>query len=352
VLDIYKCRRRLPHGYKINPYMNVSRDVPYGEHARCVLDVYGVRSGAAVPVVLVIHGGAWIRGDKRGTEDVCRLLASRGLVVVSSNYQLATLPGSLLVRAMLGLTAAFTVPLLWTQHVRRSVVAMYVALLCVVWVFIAVNVTSTTVADAEGVLPPHVGDVERVLQWVEERVGWYGGDPQSVVLLGHSAGAHLVSLLALRRSTRQRCPVMGVVGISGVYSHARLKMSWCGSWLSRVAFGIRESYSSLFPVACVHDHTPPHLLINAEWDLGLMRHTWDMAVTMRAHGVYIRCRRYAGTHLSIMKEWGRSGANACILRDVLAFIDHVSAREDTGQSSCHVATGGVQADSCCLVDGP
>jgi acetyl esterase len=44
--------------------VTVSRNIAYGEDAKQVLDVYQTQGRAAAPVVIYLHGGAYVRGDK------------------------------------------------------------------------------------------------------------------------------------------------------------------------------------------------------------------------------------------------------------------------------------------------
>ncbi len=63
-------------------------NVPYGEHSRQVLDFYKAESHDPTPLVVFIHGGGWMNGDKGrvGTVDLRKLLAN-GISVASINYR-------------------------------------------------------------------------------------------------------------------------------------------------------------------------------------------------------------------------------------------------------------------------
>lgn len=63
-------------------------NVPYGDHARQVLDFYKADSPGPTPLVVYIHGGGWSNGDKGrvGTVDLRKLLAS-GISVAAINYR-------------------------------------------------------------------------------------------------------------------------------------------------------------------------------------------------------------------------------------------------------------------------
>jgi len=66
-----------------------SANVPYGEHPRQVLDFYKAESKEPTPLVVYIHGGGWMGGDKAriGTVDLKKLLAE-GISVAAINYRL------------------------------------------------------------------------------------------------------------------------------------------------------------------------------------------------------------------------------------------------------------------------
>lgn len=118
-------------------------DISYGQADKQKLDVYsaiGGPQGEARPVVVWVHGGGWRHGDKdnRSGVKLCKTWANAGIVVVNLNYRL-------------------------TPDVMH---------------------------------PAHVDDVAAGIAWVQKNIAKHGGDPKKVYMLGHSAGAHLVALVA------------------------------------------------------------------------------------------------------------------------------------------------------------
>ena len=115
-------------------------DLGYGEHAAQRLDIYAPDGVRDAPVMVYLHGGGWRRGDKggAGVPKKAEFFTGRGWVLVSVNYRL--LP--------------------------------------------------------DGKHPRNVQDVARAIVWVHEHIAESGGDPGKLFLMGHSAGAHLVSLVA------------------------------------------------------------------------------------------------------------------------------------------------------------
>ena len=119
---------------------NVQRNIPYAEPAdeRQVLDVYAPREAKNLPVVFWIHGGGWQAGDKTDVQIKPRVFVDKGFVFVSTNYRL--LP----------------------------------------------SVDMGTI----------VRDVASAIHWVHDHIAAYGGDPERLLVMGHSAGAQLAALIS------------------------------------------------------------------------------------------------------------------------------------------------------------
>jgi acetyl esterase/lipase len=116
------------------------------------LDLYtpdDVAAGSARPVVVYVHGGAWSKGDKANklTRKI-DLFTGAGYVLASVNYRLSPDPIDLSYPA---------------GRVR---------------------------------FPAHPADVGEAIGWLDRNVASYGGDPRRILLIGHSAGAHIVSLIS------------------------------------------------------------------------------------------------------------------------------------------------------------
>jgi acetyl esterase/lipase len=106
------------------------------------LDVYQSRLAppGKAPVMVYIHGGAWVIGEKREQgKPMMYELVARGWVCVAINYRLSP----------------------------------------------------------KATWPDHIVDAKRAVAWVKEHIDEYGGDPSFVAVSGGSAGGHLCALLAL-----------------------------------------------------------------------------------------------------------------------------------------------------------
>lgn len=153
--------------------VQVYRDIPYYDGPgfygpRHILDVYVPEGAENYPVLMFIHGGSWTAGNKNSFGFLGNAFARYGFVTVIANYRLTDgSPG---------------------------------------------RVTH----------PGHVQDVARAFAWTYAYAAAFGGDPEKIFISGHSAGGHLVALLALDPRyllEHGLLPDMikGVIGISGVY---------------------------------------------------------------------------------------------------------------------------------------
>src|SRR5688572_27593245 len=67
-----------------------ARDVAYGTHPRQVLDFWKADSSAPTPVVMLIHGGGWVNGDKSGYRNGVKRYLDAGISVAAINYRMVT----------------------------------------------------------------------------------------------------------------------------------------------------------------------------------------------------------------------------------------------------------------------
>jgi acetyl esterase/lipase len=220
-------------GEMILPFVRRSRDVerirgvaygPYGR--RNELDIHRPRGApSGCPVVVQVHGGAWVIGDK-GQQGLPLVhhLAAAGWVCVSINYRLSP----------------------------RST------------------------------FPDHIVDVKRALAWVKENIARYGGDPGFVVITGGSAGGHLSSLAALTAGDRSLQPgfedadtsVRACVPFYGVYDFTNRTGKGRKDLLpllERLVFKRRfaddpAAFDRASSMSRVHADAPPFLVIHGTHD--------------------------------------------------------------------------------------
>jgi acetyl esterase/lipase len=112
-------------------------DLRYGEDERNILDVYRPKDcDGKLPVIISIHGGGWVYGDKGIMQFYCMSLAERGFAVVNFSYRLAP------------------------QHKH----------------------------------PAMMEDINKVFCWVLENAGTYGFDTNNIFAVGDSIGATMLGL--------------------------------------------------------------------------------------------------------------------------------------------------------------
>lgn len=185
--------------------------------AKHKLDLYLPKDQKDFPVIFFVHGGAWRHGDKSGFLGFYGHLASswarQGIGVVVTNYRLS--PG--------------------VTH------------------------------------PEHIKDVARAFSWTRENIRKYGGRVDQIFVSGHSAGGHLVALLAtdetyLKAEGLSLKAIRGAIPMSGVY---RIE---AGDHLYDSMFGedpkVRREAS---PVCHACSEAPPFLIIYAEHDLAMCK---------------------------------------------------------------------------------
>ena len=145
-------------------------------------DVYGPDDyhDGGYPLIVFVHGGAWFKGDRARTAHVCEHL-SKNHVVVTLSYQLSTIsPWPVLAVVV---AAACALP-----RRNRLLLTIGLCILCLV-MYMVYPYLGTNGAEHPG----HIKDVASGVAHAVCHVPHRKGD---VFLMGHSAGAHLVTLLA------------------------------------------------------------------------------------------------------------------------------------------------------------
>jgi len=87
--------RERDHGLTTPDGIEVHKDIPYafrGEHREWqLMDVYlpTERTEEKLPVIISVHGGGWVQGDKEEYRYYCMSLAGQGFGVINFSYRLA-----------------------------------------------------------------------------------------------------------------------------------------------------------------------------------------------------------------------------------------------------------------------
>ncbi|HET7330879.1 alpha/beta hydrolase [Dyella sp.] len=190
--------------------VQVIRDVHYGDDPQQRLDVYAPQHAEHAPVILLVHGGAWAFGDKavrNVIENKVGRWVPRGFVVISINYR------------MLPQTPPLT----------------------------------------------QAGDVAQALAYAQQHARQWGGDPGAFILMGHSAGAHLVALLSAEPSIGKRygvAPWLGTISLDSAALNVVAIMQARHLPLYDRAFGSQSSdWIAASPLQQLHERIVPFLAV-------------------------------------------------------------------------------------------
>jgi acetyl esterase/lipase len=109
--------------------------------------------------------------------------------------------------------------------------------------------------------PAFCTDAARALAWVEEHAQQFGGDPHRIVLMGHSAGAHIAAFIAYNHAFVEKAgadpqDIVGLVGLSGPYALV------ADTRELRATFPPPYTEADWQPIAFVDDKSPPTLLLH------------------------------------------------------------------------------------------
>ncbi len=194
--------------------VKIMRDVPYGPHPRQVVDVFQPDSARNAPVIMFVHGGAFVRGDKRVSDEVydnvLYYFARQGMVGLNIEYRLA--PES--------------------RH------------------------------------PGGARDVADAVAWAEREVHRYGGDPGRIYLMGHSAGGTHVATWAFDRTAiPERAKSVAGVILASARVRADVHPDNPNAGAVRAYFGDDASlYDARSPVTHANDPDLPVFIVIAEFE--------------------------------------------------------------------------------------
>ncbi|WJH40272.1 alpha/beta hydrolase fold domain-containing protein [Aliirhizobium terrae] len=196
--------RDVPSGVK------VERDVAYGAAPEQRMDVYLPPKAKNAPVIVMVHGGAWRAGSKSAAR-------------VVDNKVAHWLPKG----------------------------------------FIFVSVETRLVPKADPL--EQARDVAAALASVQRKAAGWGGDASKLVLMGHSAGAHLVALVSADRSLAAEAgvkPWAGTIALDSAAYDMTVIMKQRHAKFYDDAFGADPAFwARVSPSLQVKGNSPPMLLV-------------------------------------------------------------------------------------------
>jgi len=200
----------------------VERDISYGPDERHKLDVLkpAYTPSRAMPILIFIHGGAFVRGARSDGEifdNILDYFTRHGVLGINASYRLAP----------------------------------------------------------EHRFPAAAVDLSNVVRWVRKNAARYGGDPDKIFLMGHSAGAVHVASYTFMEELQPAGGDDGVLGsilMSGVYGLENVEAG------KHVYFGDDTAeLAQRTPLAQLEGRRVPLFIIDAEYDpLVMQRSALDL----------------------------------------------------------------------------
>ena len=152
--------------------------------------------------------------------------------------------------------------------------------------------------------PRWVEDAARAVRWVRDSIARYGGDPDRLVLAGHSAGAHTVVLLALDPRWLRAAGVPPGRCAASRPSRARSTPTWTDPDVQAL-MGPRSGWPATYPRTYLRGDAPPLLLLHGARDRTVAPvNSTRLAAKVRAAGGCARARSMPGS--ATWGSWWRS----------------------------------------------
>lgn len=238
--------RRLAESVFVGKQFSLEADKPYDSGARHTLDVYRPRerSNSPLPVIVFLYGGRWQSGAKNAYRLAGDAITRGGYIGVIPDYRLAP----------------------------------------------AVK------------FPAWIEDAARAIRWVHDSITSYGGDTTRVFVVGHSAGAHTATVLALDdrfllRAGVQPEAIRGYVSLAGPVDTV-----WTDPDVQAL-MGPKAGWPGTYPAELVSStrHRPLLLLHGAKDETVRPANSTNLAARMRTFGNCARADIYPSlTHTSIV----------------------------------------------------
>ena len=185
----------------------VQENIAYGLRARHRLDLFRTQTPREHrPLIVFVHGGAWMHGDKKDYRFIGEAFAKEGFDVAVINYHLAP----------------------------------------------------------EHIFPTSIDDLSLALNFLNVHQQKYQISTEKVVLMGHSAGAfNVMSALYHPKPYEIQCrsQITAIIGLAGPYH-----FDYKGDPICADAFDQNKPYQEVMPYYFVESNTVKHYLLVAEND--------------------------------------------------------------------------------------
>lgn len=232
-------------------------NLKYGRHRDQILDVYTPERAANAPIIVMLHGGAWAFGDKRNRQ-------------------------------------------VWRAKAAHWGAGGYI--------FVSVNTRLLPDAD-----PIDQGrGLALALAFVQANARRWGGDPERMIVIGHSAGAHVAALLAVRNDLRRMAgvrPWEGTILLDTAALDVAKLMTQKPARLYRDAFGADPAYwAAASPIEHFNAGDGPFLIVCSSKRRTTCPSARDFAGQGAKSGVATSILPVALRHSPINRELGEPSA--------------------------------------------
>jgi acetyl esterase/lipase len=277
------------------------------------------------PIIVYCCGGGWkINEEKQGVH-VCSEMARMGYVVVCVDYARTTYSNGVFSKLFLFLTFVLgALGLHATLQEKMLYMFLWMLLATIILIMLAERLPE------EVKHPAHINDVAEAVAWIhqEKNAQFFHGNMEQICMVGHSAGAHLISLLCtnpiyLKRVGLSPLNITAAVALSGVFNNNNLKLGFLQNNILTETFGrSRDIQVDAFPINHLHpDLCPPFLLFNAEQDFILKRHAQEFYSELKANNIYVEMKLLQRSdHCNIIKQWNKNGCHRIVLFTIHAFL--------------------------------
>lgn len=250
----------------------VYENISYGNHPLNQLDIYvpgeqSNRSGSALAVVIYFYGGCW-GGCESLEKDkyvfVAEALTSHNYIAILADY-------------------------------RRYPEVKFAQLM---------------------------DDARKSVEWVRSNVYRYGGNPDTIFLMGHSSGAHMAVMLSLDETYLQAQTyesIKGFVGLAGPYDFLPFTKPY-----QKILFGPEQNYQQSQPVNFVNGNEPPLLLLYGNEDQTVYPHNIiNLTDKVQQVGGQVEAHLYNDIdHFSILGALSKPyQKQQPILNDIICFLN-------------------------------
>lgn len=226
-------------------------DLPFGDTAAEVLDVYPASSGnKPAPVLIYLHGGYWYSRHKNDFRFIPAGFAPAGAMVVVVNYAL--------------------------------------------------------IPDVD--MAELVRQCRAAVAWTHKNAAAHGGDPDSIYITGHSAGGHLTAMMFATDWQGWDVPATAIKGgfaLSGLYDLEPIRLNYMGPMLGFDERTVRD-YSPIYLEPTVK--APLVFAVGGAETPEFLRHNTLLAPIWKSKGV--ACEEMVGpglNHFTVLEEFSTEG---------------------------------------------